>query len=509
MSKLKNKRLLFSLFSIVILVSFLLLRLNSSPLRSGNTWDDTNAMLRIGQVWLHGMVPFRDVFEQRGIFLYLIYLIANVISQHGYVGLFVVEAINLIFIQVITRKTVNELFDNKLKYLDDVASLLIVLLTVANYSFKNGGTPEEFSIGWIVLGFYCLLKAMKYKQDKYFIWFGVAVALVVNIKYSLIAPFMIFAVLYLVKLFELGIKDNFNRLLKALGWGIEGLGIVALPILIYLLITNSLQSFIHVYFIQNLTSYTKQSYSLWKHIMISMQMGFSEIILQNLLLFILLIVLLLMLNNLRLSLTIIGSLMFTLTLTFWSLFPLDYMLLIVIFGIHFTIITLLLKIIIDKKWNSIFTLRNCFAVNIALLLLAVMFAGRTNPSLLLSNLGKPRGDMISYQFAKDINKRGGTHTLLYYDRIDFGIERFTEVKHSFRFFERSNIELKEKDRALDSIVKHRKAKYIVVTKTNAKKKKFIKKNYRIIDKGIAYKYIFKNNVKAHKEKLPLYLMKAK
>ena len=70
----KNEKLLVIFFC--FLLSFLLLMLCSkcSFLYPFNGWDDFNSFYTVGNSWAKGLIPYRDLFEQKGPLLYLIFI---------------------------------------------------------------------------------------------------------------------------------------------------------------------------------------------------------------------------------------------------------------------------------------------------------------------------------------------------------------------------------------------------------------------------------------------------
>ncbi|MFT8406287.1 hypothetical protein [Liquorilactobacillus nagelii] len=180
---------------ILLLGSFLFI--SASPLYKVNPWGDTNAMLAIGQAWLDGRVPFRDIFEQRGPVFYVYYLVMNMFSTKGYIGLFIIETLNLIGIWYWEKKILQLLqVPNKLqKWL----ALILPFFLLSSFSFENGGSPEEFAFFWILWSFYYLLlflKTGKLKNYQVFL-IGFGAALVFWMKYSLVGAWFIFILVYL------------------------------------------------------------------------------------------------------------------------------------------------------------------------------------------------------------------------------------------------------------------------------------------------------------------------
>ena len=53
-----------------LIYGFLKSRMNLSKM---NNWVDENAFFTVGKAWGHGLIPYRDMFEQKGPVLFLIF----------------------------------------------------------------------------------------------------------------------------------------------------------------------------------------------------------------------------------------------------------------------------------------------------------------------------------------------------------------------------------------------------------------------------------------------------
>lgn len=51
-----------------------------------NDWVDANAFFTMGKGMFNGLVPYKDLFEQKGPLLYLIYGIGYFIENDGFIG---------------------------------------------------------------------------------------------------------------------------------------------------------------------------------------------------------------------------------------------------------------------------------------------------------------------------------------------------------------------------------------------------------------------------------------
>ncbi|WP_157787478.1 hypothetical protein [Limosilactobacillus fermentum] len=239
---------------ILLLGSFLFI--SASPLYKGNPWVDTNAMLAIGQAWLDGRVPFRDIFEQRGPVLYVYYLVMNLFSTKGYIGLFIIETLNLIGIWYWEKKTLQLLqVPSKLqKWL----ALILPFFLLSSFSFENGGSPEEFAFFWILWSFYYLLlflKTGKLKNYQVFL-IGFGAALVFWMKYSLVGAWFIFILVYLL----ITLKNRYwiEILVRVVSF-LLGFLSVTLPLMVYYQFVKGVPALLKVYFVTNIGAYTKDS----------------------------------------------------------------------------------------------------------------------------------------------------------------------------------------------------------------------------------------------------------
>ena len=53
----------------------------SSPLYPMNDWVDVNCFFTVGRGITHGMVPYLDLYEQKGPLIYFLYALAALISE--------------------------------------------------------------------------------------------------------------------------------------------------------------------------------------------------------------------------------------------------------------------------------------------------------------------------------------------------------------------------------------------------------------------------------------------
>ena len=59
-----------------------------------NDWVDVNCFFTVGRGILHGLVPYRDLYEQKGPLVYFVYALAGRISESSFLGVFLLEGLS-------------------------------------------------------------------------------------------------------------------------------------------------------------------------------------------------------------------------------------------------------------------------------------------------------------------------------------------------------------------------------------------------------------------------------
>lgn len=425
----KLVRMLSGFFFVIVLVT---LYAWSSPLSKGNGWVDTNAMLEVGRLWLNGHVPFRDVFEQRGPVMYFIYLLANTISTKGYIGLYVLEIVNLLAVWVATILSLNVwVGKNSRNYL---ISLLMPLLIISSSSFFTGGSPDEFSGFWFICGFWLLGNILLKEQPTTSlllnsIGLGIVAGVVFWLKYVLIGQFvgmLIFLVVYSVW------RKKYEYLGTFFIGGLLGIAIITLPIALYYVLTAGYESLINTYFITNLTTYESGKTSMDRLVTI---------------------VILPLKYPVQTALYVISSWYMVkkdkkLIVSLMFLCFVVFMLMIYGMGVTFEysfgtpLVVMAVQIIysasmatknirLDKPYMTVFIVALAFVLPYLL-----------NPNARIVPYVFSNRTLAAEEYGEVINKnvrKGDKPTLIYYNHIDNGVERFFDSGNSYRFFEKTNI----------------------------------------------------------------------
>ncbi len=248
---LKKHKFLFS----AILISFIFITIGSknSPLYLINDWYDAQAFMTMGKGLLNGLVPYKDLFEQKGPILYFIYALANIISRRTFFGVYLIEIGFFTSFLLLVRKTLKLFFDDKYTIPSfTILTFLIIML----HPFGHGGAAEELCLPFFMYSIYSLFKYLKTGNvtKKEIILNGIMAGIVLWIKYTLLGfHFILAATYFFVELANKKYKEAFkNAILYLLG-----MFLVTIPVLLYFFINDGIKELIDVYFIVNMTSYSK------------------------------------------------------------------------------------------------------------------------------------------------------------------------------------------------------------------------------------------------------------
>ena len=252
----KTKNLpLFSLFTLYAFGLILIFSM-CSPLFRTNTWADANAFLTMGKGIVYGLVPYRDLFEQKGPLLYLMHAINTLLTPNQFWTIALFEAIALATSLIYIFKILS-LYGTRLQA--TLVTLIYPYLLLPWSIFQTGNSAEEFVLPFVFITLYIVLKNLKLATDftkKDFFILGICVAVVLWIKYTLLGVWIGF---YFAILLSTVIKKNWNELKDAIIYTSLGLLLASLPILLYFAVNNAVSELFDIYFIFNMKSYPSQS----------------------------------------------------------------------------------------------------------------------------------------------------------------------------------------------------------------------------------------------------------
>ncbi len=249
----KNMRtLLFCFFTAFILLT---LCTKSSFIYPFNDWVDSNCFFTVGKSMLHGKVLYRDIYEQKGPWLYFLHAGAYLISHKTFFGVYLLE---------LGAGTVFLYFAAKTLFLYRVRGVYALLpffgaAVYASRSFCHGDSVEELILPIFTACLYLSERSFRRRKPltvKEWFAVGALAGLVLWMKFNLVGFFVGWALVPIWKSFR---QNGIVSAFKAAGAVLAGVLLPTVPVLLYFGVTRSLGDLWTAYFYNNLFLYAKAS----------------------------------------------------------------------------------------------------------------------------------------------------------------------------------------------------------------------------------------------------------
>lgn len=223
----------------------------SSPLYPMNDWVDANCFFTVGRSMLSGKVLYRDIFEQKGFYLYVLHALAALVSDTTFWGVYLLEIAAAFFFLFFSYKTAL-LFCGRfsLRLMPVFAALVY-----ASSAFCQGDSAEELCLPLLA---YCLYAGLHAAQNgdapslKESFLVGLCAGVILFVKFSMLGFFVGW---FVVPAFLLLRRRELGRLFRTMAVIAAGVAVAALPVLAYFLANGALRSLLEVYFYDNIFVY--------------------------------------------------------------------------------------------------------------------------------------------------------------------------------------------------------------------------------------------------------------
>lgn len=470
MKKIMNRKSFYLFYCFILAFAYLLFTSKNSFLYAFNEWGDANSFFTVGKSMFRGVIPYRDLFEQKGLLLYVIYGFGSLLSATTFHGVFILEVLFFGIFLYYTHKTIN-LFLNE-KY----SLLLLPILTffiLTSLSFSTGGSAEEFCLPMFAYSFYSFFKYFKFNllSKKFFFYNGIMAGIVFMIKYSMLGfwfGFIFFIVLHL--LVNKQVKESFIVVVYFLLGMFIPFGLCS----IYLLFHNAFTDFIDCYFIANIKYYSESFHLLFRlryiAIILAVVVYNSHFIVKYLFMWLGVFLIPIKLNRYA-KVSVLLLFILSHIGIYWGLkeFPYYFLPMYIFLLIPLIGICIFLKSIynlLKDKLNWSFSFSNKYLNYTFFSIFFVFMLVVSYLSVSYKNdLGKSRGDIFQYQFAQYI-KEYDNPTLLNVGGLDMGVYTTTNIIPTTRFFHLMNFDYNLFPNNLDSLrdsVENKEIQFIVYT----------------------------------------------
>ena len=250
----------FSIGLYIFFTGFLTISLNSqcSPLYSFNDWDDANTIFTVGKSILRGVIPYKDLYEQKGPLIFFLQVPGAAISFTSFVGIWPIEIIFAFFFLFFSYKTAKLFFNQKVYILIP----LLAYLVYGGYSFRTGNSAEEYCLSLLAYGIFVGCNAIKENRlpsKTEFLLIGITSACVFWIKYSMVGFYFGWIFVFLIFAFQNRIIPD---ILKGASLVLIGVCLSSFPIILYYAVNHALEPLFTSYFYNNLFLYPSNTLSL-------------------------------------------------------------------------------------------------------------------------------------------------------------------------------------------------------------------------------------------------------
>ncbi len=240
-AKVHEKKFIFFCF----LVSFFICitYLNSFKLYP-QYFTDSSVFSVIARGWLSGQIPYKDLFDHKGPFIYLLNMIALCIP--GAHGLFLIEAIMICISLFFMFKSLKEFFNPV------TASLTLPVFSFAFIRVIEGGNlTEEFALPGITLSLFLLCRLCKRRELPawYLISLGIAAGSIVMLRPNMLpmpATVGLASVCMCIK------DKRYTHILKNIFIPLCGFMIFCMPFVIYFIQAGAGPDFFYSTFLFNI-----------------------------------------------------------------------------------------------------------------------------------------------------------------------------------------------------------------------------------------------------------------
>ena len=236
----KNQTLLRMGFAFLVSFAILAVCSKNSFLYPMNDWVDVNCFFTVGRGITHGLVPYRDLYDQKGPLLYYIYALAALISEHSFLGVFVIETLLFALFLHIGGRMAELLSEKPSAFWLTVSGLGLGL--PLSPAFSHGGSAEEFFLPAFAGALYIVLKAMREHRPftrSESALLGVFAAAALWTKYTFCGLFAGLAVAVLVWY----LADRMGKaLLPTVLWALIGAAAASLAVLSWYSLNGSIRS---------------------------------------------------------------------------------------------------------------------------------------------------------------------------------------------------------------------------------------------------------------------------
>ena len=205
---------------------------------------DSAQFLTVGKCWYLGKIPYSEVFDHKGPFIFWIDMVGYILGSGSENAIVFIQVIFLFFSICGWNKLSRFVSDSK----SYCVFAIIISLIVMKRNYVDGNSVEEYCIPfitWSLVGFFMQEQELKKFNKISYRWtflYGVTFGICLLTRVSNFLPLVVFLFMIII---DLLIIRNYKELVKNLLIGISGMLAILLPFVIYFALKGALSDMIY------------------------------------------------------------------------------------------------------------------------------------------------------------------------------------------------------------------------------------------------------------------------
>ncbi|MBP5261887.1 MAG: glycosyltransferase family 39 protein [Clostridiales bacterium] len=238
-----NRENLAALFISFILSQLYLFKSPIHPWIQGISSRDSSVFRTIALMMSKGYFPYKDTFDHKGPFLYVLEYLGMVISRES--GIWLIELITLTVTFFFMYKT-SRLVCGKVS--SAISSLLAGAL-LFEYLF-DGNMADEYALPCIAVSLFIFLDYLRNDKAGRFrlIIAGAGLGIVLMLRPNMISVWIVFCIFITIKLIR---TKDYKRLFTMIGFFVGGMLVILVPLIIWITANNAFSFFWEAYIVFN------------------------------------------------------------------------------------------------------------------------------------------------------------------------------------------------------------------------------------------------------------------
>lgn len=210
---------------------------------NGTSGTDSSVFRYIGWMMTKGLIPYKDIFDHKGLLTYFINYV-GVLLSYDY-GIWIIEVVFMFFTIAMSYRLARLFSNSKNSMLS-----IFIAFTMFDAYFEGGNFTEEWALPFILLALYIYMDYFIFDRisSVRVVVCGFSFACVCLLRPNMISVWIVFSLVFLIERIK---KNEWSCLIKTIAYFLGGILAVGIPAAAYLCANDAMYDFIEDYLIFN------------------------------------------------------------------------------------------------------------------------------------------------------------------------------------------------------------------------------------------------------------------